>query len=234
MALKRTAIFLKPLSIQQRDLLTYSYNIVFLYSPGCINILPTCQTLITLITLITGSLISSPKLTLPLAPLNWHPLLRSFGGVHRRGTRTRSMNPRRPRNPPWRIHQWQLSEQLHDIIYQQTFSPDKYPGYYSIELYTVLITYPPKVQSCVNVNALLAANRYRWIGKITALERAAICQKTLSFQQRCLLTYIYNIVSLCSPCCINILPTCQTLTTLITLITESVISFWKKTLTLSI
>ena len=32
------------------------------------------------------------------------------------------------------------------FIHQQTFSPEKYPGYYSDELYIILITYPPKVQ----------------------------------------------------------------------------------------
>ena len=32
------------------------------------------------------------------------------------------------------------------IIYQQTFSPDKYPGHFSVELYIILITYPPTVQ----------------------------------------------------------------------------------------
>ena len=31
-------------------------------------------------------------------------------------------------------------------IYQQTFYSEKYPGYYSVERYTILITYPPKVQ----------------------------------------------------------------------------------------
>ena len=32
------------------------------------------------------------------------------------------------------------------IIYQQTFCPDKLPGHYNVELYTIVITYPPKVQ----------------------------------------------------------------------------------------
>ena len=49
------------LSFQQRYLLTCSYNIVFLYSLGCINNLPSRETLITLI---TESFMSSPKLTL--------------------------------------------------------------------------------------------------------------------------------------------------------------------------
>ena len=55
------------LSFQQRYLLTCSYNIVFLYSLGCINKLPSRETLITLITLITESVISSRKVTLTLS-----------------------------------------------------------------------------------------------------------------------------------------------------------------------
>ena len=43
------------LSVQRRYLLTYSYEIVLLYSLGCIQKLPTCQTLVTLITLIIQS-----------------------------------------------------------------------------------------------------------------------------------------------------------------------------------
>ena len=38
------------LSVQRRYLLTYSYDIVLLYSLGCIHPIPTCQTLITLVT----------------------------------------------------------------------------------------------------------------------------------------------------------------------------------------
>ena len=67
-------------------------------------------------------------------------------------------------------------------IYQQTFSPDKSQGHYNVELYIILITYPPKVQECVN--ALLTAKSYRWIKKIPALTRATICLKTFSSQQR--------------------------------------------------
>ena len=70
---------------------------------------------------------------------------------------------------------------------------------------------------------------------ITLIKESVISSRktTLSFQQRCSLTYSNNIVFLHSPGCINILPTCQTLITLITLITESDISSRKITLTLS-
>ena len=43
------------LSVQRPYLLTYSYDIVLLYSLGCIRPIPTCRTLITLITLIIES-----------------------------------------------------------------------------------------------------------------------------------------------------------------------------------
>ena len=43
------------LSVQRPHLLTYSYDIVLLYSIGCIYIIPSCRTLITLITLIIES-----------------------------------------------------------------------------------------------------------------------------------------------------------------------------------
>ena len=43
------------LSVQRSYLLTYSYNIVLLYSLDCIHPIPTCQTLITPITLVTES-----------------------------------------------------------------------------------------------------------------------------------------------------------------------------------
>ena len=52
------------LSVQRRYLLTFSYDIVLLYSLGCIQTLPTCQTLITLITLIIESFLSSEQITL--------------------------------------------------------------------------------------------------------------------------------------------------------------------------
>ena len=46
------------LSVQRPYLLTYSYVIVLLYSLGCIHPKPTCQTLITLITLVTESFLT--------------------------------------------------------------------------------------------------------------------------------------------------------------------------------
>ena len=44
--------------MQRPYLLTYSYDIVLLYSLGCIHTIPTCQTLITLITLVAESFLT--------------------------------------------------------------------------------------------------------------------------------------------------------------------------------
>ena len=55
------------LSVQRRYILTYSYDIILLYSLGCIHPTPTCQTLITLITPIIESFLSSEQITLTLS-----------------------------------------------------------------------------------------------------------------------------------------------------------------------
>ena len=55
------------LSVQRPYLLTYSYDIALLYSLGCIRPIPTCRTLITLITLIIESFLSSEEITLTLS-----------------------------------------------------------------------------------------------------------------------------------------------------------------------
>ena len=155
------------LPFQQRCSLTYSYNIVFLHSPGCINILPTCQTLITLITLITESDISSRKITLTLSFQQRYLLTRSYNIV---------------------------------FLY--------YLG-------------------CINI----LPSRETLITLITLITESVVSSRkvtlTLSFRRRNLLTCSYDIVSLHHPGCINILPTCQTL---ITLITESFMSSPKLTL----
>ena len=44
--------------MQRRYLLTYSHDIVLLYSLGCTHPIPTCQTLITWITLVTESFLT--------------------------------------------------------------------------------------------------------------------------------------------------------------------------------
>ena len=55
---KPSAQITLSLSVQRSYLLTYSYDIVLLYSLGCIHPIPTCQTLITPITLVTDSFLT--------------------------------------------------------------------------------------------------------------------------------------------------------------------------------
>ena len=66
------------LSVQRPYLLTYSYDIVLLYSLGCIRSIPTCRTLITLITLIIESFLSSEQITLTLSVQRPYLLIYSY------------------------------------------------------------------------------------------------------------------------------------------------------------
>ena len=66
------------LSVQRPYLLTYSYDIVLLYSLGCIRPIPTCRTLITLITLIIESFLSSEQITLTLSVQRPYLLIYSY------------------------------------------------------------------------------------------------------------------------------------------------------------
>ena len=66
------------LSVQRPYLLTYSYDIVLLYSLGCIRPKPTCRTLITLITLIKESFLSSEQITLTLSVQRPYLLVYSY------------------------------------------------------------------------------------------------------------------------------------------------------------
>ena len=66
------------LSVQRPYLLTYSYDIVLLYSLGCIRPIPTCRTLITLITLIIESFLSSEQITLTLSVQRPYLLIHSY------------------------------------------------------------------------------------------------------------------------------------------------------------
>ena len=70
------------LSVQRPYLLTYNYDVVLLYSLGCIHPIPTCQTLITLITLLTESFVTicTDNVNGPLVALNWNPPLLVSGG----------------------------------------------------------------------------------------------------------------------------------------------------------
>ena len=146
--------------MQRPYLLTYSYDIVLLYSLGCIHPIPTCQTLITLITLVAESFKPSAQITLTLSV-------------------------QRP--------------------YLLTYSCD------IVLLYSLGCIYPiPTCKTLITLITLI----------IESLSSEQITL-TLSVQRRYLLNYSYDIVLLYSLGCIHPIPTCQTLITLITLVTES-------------
>ena len=149
------------LSLQRPYLLTYSYDIVLLYSIGCIYTIPTCQTLITLITLIIESFLPSEQITLTLS-------------VHR--------------------------------PYLLTYSYDV------VLLYSLGCIHPiPTCQTLIPLITLI-------IESFLSSEQITL---TLSVQRPYLLTYSYDVVLLYSLGCILPIPTCQTLITPVTLVTES-------------
>ena len=146
------------LSVQRRYLLTYSYDIVLMYSLGCIHPIPTCQTLISLITLIIESFLSSKQITLT------------------------------------------LSVQLRYLL---TYNYD------TVLLYSLGCIHPiPTCQTLITLITLM----------IESFLTSAQITLTLFVQRRHLLTYSYDIVLLYSLGCIHPIPTCQALIMLITLI----------------
>ena len=146
------------LSVQLRYLLTYSYNVVLLYSLGCIHPIHTCQTLITLITLVTESF-----LTICTDNVN--------------------------------------------AICATTISSNA-------QLWCCIAVFPRLYPP----NTYLPITDYTDNRVVLSSEQITL---TLSVQPRYLLTYSYDIVLLYSLGCIHPIPTCQTLITLITLVTES-------------
>ena len=139
---------------------------VLLYSLGCIQTLPTCQTLMTLITLIIESFLSSEQITLTLSV-------------------------QRP--------------------YLLTYS-------YDIALLYSLGCIRP-IPTCRTLITLITLI----IESFLSSEQITL---TLSVQRPYLLTYSYDVVLLYSLGCIHPIPTCQTLITLITLLTESFLTIW--------
>ena len=162
------------LSVQRPYLLTYSYNIVLLYSLGCIQTLPTCQTLMTLITLIIESFLSSEPITLTLSV-------------------------QRP--------------------YLLTYSYD------IVLLYSLGCIRPiPTCRTLITLITLI-------IESFLSSEQITL---TRSVQRPYLLIYSYDIVLLYSLGCIHPIPTCKTLITLITLVTGSFLTIWTDTVQLPV
>ena len=162
------------LSVQRPYLLTYSYDIVLLYSLGCIRPISTCRTLITLITLIIESFLSSEQITLTLSV-------------------------QRP--------------------YLLTYS-------YDIALLYSLGCIRPK-PTCRTLITLITLIKESFLSS----EQITL---TLSVQRPYLLIYSYDIVLLYSLGCIHLIPTCQTLITLITLVTESFLTISTDTVQLPV
>ena len=162
------------LSVQRPDLLTYSYDVVLLFSLGCIHPIPTCQTLITLITLIIESFLLSEQITLTLS-VHWPYLL--------------------------------------------TYSYDV------VLLYSLGCIHPiPTCQTRITLITLI-------IESFLSSEQITL---TLSVQRPYLLIYSYDIVLLYSLGCIHPIPTYQTLIRLITLLTESFLTIWTDTVQLPV
>ena len=148
--------------------------IVLLYSLGCIQTLPTCQTLMTLITLTIGSFLSSEQITLTLSVLR--PYLRTYS---------------------------------YDIVL----------------LYSLGCIRPiPTCRTLITLITLI-------IESFLSSEQITL---TLSVQRSYLLTYSYDVVLLYFLGCIHPIPTCQTLITLITLVTESFLTICTDTVQLPV
>ena len=218
--------------MQRPYLLTYSYDIVLLYSLGCIQPIHTCQTLITLITLVTESFLTicTDNVNGPLAALNWNPPHPVSGGyflvvrAHFHWIKV-GQEGRQEDHQEGYFHDviWEMQLSIHKRYLrtntQNTIVVNSTPyeshirrRYSNLEIYLLPLT--DTVQLPVNRPC---ESRY--------------LAKTLSVQQCYLLTYSYIIVFLYSLGCIYTIPTCQTL---ITLIIESFLSSEQITLTLSV
>ena len=230
------------LSVQRPYLLTYSYDIVLLYSRGCIRPIPTCRTLITLITLIIESFLSSEQITLTLSVQRTYLLLYSYdivllyslGCIHQIPTcqtlitlitlLTESFlaiwtdTVQLPVNGPCKSRYLAIS-----VICTTVLSLIN--SYIIVLLYSLgCIHTLPTCQTLMTLITLI-------IGSFLSSEQITL---TLSVQRPYFLTYSYDIVLLYSLGCIRPIPTCRTLITLITLIIESFLSSEQITLTLSL
>ena len=203
------------LSVQRPYLLTYSYDIVLLYSLGCIRPKPTCRTLITLI---IESLLSSEQITLTLSVQRPYLLIYSYdivllyslGYIQTLPTCQTLMTL-----ITLIIESFLSSEQITLTLsvqrpYLLTYS-------YIVLLYSIGCIYTiPTCQTLITLITLI-------IESFLSYEQITL---TLSVQRPYLLIYSYDIVLLYSLGCIHSIPTCQTLITLMTLLTESFLTIW--------
>ena len=184
------------LSVQRRYLLTNSYDIALLYSVGCIHPIPTCQTPITLITLIIESFLSSEQITLTLSVQRRYLLTYSYdivllyflGCIHT-------------------IPICQTLITLITLIIESFLSSDQITLTLSMQR-RYLLTY-----SC-DIILLYSLGCIHPIPIIWTDNVNPICATTIASNS-------YDIVLLYSLGCIHPISTCQTLITLIALVTES-------------
>ena len=222
------------LSVQRPYLLIHSYDIAFLYSLGCIHPIPTWQTLITLITLLTESFLTIWTDNVQL-PVNG-PCKSRYLAINVICTTVLSLNIQL-------YHGIAVFPRLHP---NTTYLPNTDDTDYtdnrvvlSSEQITLtlsvqrpyLLTYSYDIALLYSLGCIRPIPTCRTlITLITLIIESFLSSEqitlTLSVQRPYLLTYSYDVVLLYSLGCIHPIPTCQTLITLITLLTESFLTIW--------
>ena len=230
------------LSVQRPYLLTHSYDIAFLYSLGCIHPIPTWQTLITLITLLTETVLTIWTDNVQL-PVNGHCKSR-YLAINVICTTVLSLNiqlyhgiavfPRLHPNTTYLPNTDDTDYTDNRVVFiiwtdnvngicTTTISSD-------IQLWYCIAVFPRLYPS----NTYLPNTDYTdYTDKRVVLSSEQITL-TLSVQRPYLLTYSYDVVLLYSLGCIHPIPTCQTLITLITLLTKSFLTIWTDTVQLPV
>ena len=230
------------LSVQRTYLLIYSYDIVLLYSLGCIHQIPTCQTLITLITLLTESFLAIWTDTVQL-PVNG-PCKSRYLAINVICTTVLSLNIQLynciavfPRLHPHTTYMPNTDDTDYtdnrvvfiiwtdnvNAICTTTISSD-------IQLWYCITVFPRLYPS----NTYLPNTDYTDYTDNRVVLSSEQITLTLSVQRTYLLLYSYDIVLLYSLGCIHQIPTCQTLITLITLVTESFLTIWTDNVQLTV
>ena len=230
------------LSVQRPYLLTYSYDIVLLYSLGCIRPIPTCRTLITLITLIIESFLSSEQIMLTLSVQRTYLLIYSYdivllyslGCIHQIPTcqtlitlitlLTESFlaiwtdTVQLPVNGPCKSRYLAIN-----VICTTVLS-------LNIQLYNCIAVFPrlhPNTTYMPNTDDTdYTDNRVVFI--IWTDNVNAICTTNISSNIQLWCCNLYSLG------CIHPIPTYQTLIRLITLLTESFLTIWTDTVQLPV
>ena len=231
------------LSVQRPYLLTYSYYIVLLYSLGCIHPKPTCQTLITLITLVTESFLTIWTDTVQL-PVNG-PCKSRYLAINVICTTVLSLNIQLyhciavfPRLHPNTTYMPQTLMTLITLIIESFLSSEQITLTLSVQR-PYLLTYSYDIVLLYSLGCIRPIPTCRTlITLITLIIESLLSSEqitlTLSVQRPYLLIYSYDIVLLYSLGCIHPIPTCQTLITLITLVTESFLTISTDTVQLPV